>query len=252
MSKQEFVRIITAEQPEAPEDFTYDAVLNAKERPALEQTMEKAVAALNLDTVLESERGGAQILDTRLPIDFAAAHLTGSINIPLSGKFTIWAGTLLNPKKSIVLVTDIGSETESATQLGRIGFDRIAGFLADGMRSLDAHPDLTGSFERITAGNLNEELLDDAPFVLDVRSESEWIEQRIEGSYNVPLKQLRERIDEIPTAVRLVTQCRMGYRSSIAASMLAKRGYARTLDLVGGIEAWCAAGYSTVDDRSAE
>ncbi len=41
MSKQKFVRIITAEQPEAPGYFTYDAVLNSKERPTLDQTMDK-------------------------------------------------------------------------------------------------------------------------------------------------------------------------------------------------------------------
>jgi hydroxyacylglutathione hydrolase len=120
------------------------------------------------------------------------------------------------------------------------------------MQALDAHPHLTGSIERITVGNLSEELLDDAPFVLDVRSESEWSEGRIDGSYNVPLTQLRERIDEIPKDVRLVAQCRTGYRSSIAASILAQRGYRKTLDLVGGIEAWDAAGFQTVADRPAK
>src|SRR5262249_27833325 len=87
MSKEEFVRLVTADQPDAPAYFTYDAVLNTKERPTLEKALEKALQPLSLDTVLEMQADGAQILDVRDPAEFAKAHLSGSINIGLGGQY---------------------------------------------------------------------------------------------------------------------------------------------------------------------
>ena len=39
MSKAAFVELVTADQPDAPPYFTYDAVLNSKERPTLDETL---------------------------------------------------------------------------------------------------------------------------------------------------------------------------------------------------------------------
>src|SRR6185503_3982094 len=80
MSKAAFVTLVTADQPDAPSYFNYDAVLNSKERPTLDETLER-VNALTLEHVLALQSTGAQILDTRDPAEFAAAHLAGSINI---------------------------------------------------------------------------------------------------------------------------------------------------------------------------
>src|ERR1700691_1660538 len=79
MSKEAFIQVVTADQPEAPAYFTYDAVLNSQERPTLDQTLER-VTAMTLDDVLSLQGVGAQILDTRDSGEFAAAHLAGSIN----------------------------------------------------------------------------------------------------------------------------------------------------------------------------
>ena len=83
--------------------------------------------------------------------EFAAAHLKGSLNIGLGGQYATWAGTMLDHEQPIVIMADPGREHESAVRLGRIGFDHIAGYLADGMRSLESRPDLTGTTERISA-----------------------------------------------------------------------------------------------------
>src|SRR5262249_31211110 len=82
MSKEAFLRVVTADQPEAPAYFTYDAVLNSEERPTLEQTLEH-VNPISLDQLLSLREVGAQILDTREPAEFASAHLAGSVNIGL-------------------------------------------------------------------------------------------------------------------------------------------------------------------------
>src|SRR5260221_9968435 len=64
MSKQAFIELVTADQPEAPPYFVYDAVLNSKERPTLDETLERELKPLELDRVLELRAGGAQVLDT--------------------------------------------------------------------------------------------------------------------------------------------------------------------------------------------
>src|SRR5678809_472177 len=96
MSKQAFVELVTADQPEAPPYFVYDAVLNSKERPTLDKALERELKPLELDRVLALQADGAQILDTREPEDFAAAHLACSINIGLSRQYATWAGTVLD------------------------------------------------------------------------------------------------------------------------------------------------------------
>src|SRR4029077_17580737 len=99
MSKNAFIELVTADQPEAPPYFVYYGVLNRKERPTLAEEPAHELNPLELDRVLELQAGGAQILDTREPEEFAAAHLAGTINIGLSGQFATWVGTVLSRER---------------------------------------------------------------------------------------------------------------------------------------------------------
>ena len=237
MSRDEFVRVVTAEQPDTPAYFAYDAVLNTKERP----TFDRELRPLLLDDALALAAEGAHLLDTRDAVDFADAHLAGSLNVGLGGSFATWAGTILDHERSIVLIAEPGREQEAAMRLGRIGFDNVAGYLDGGMQALEPRPDLVARLERITAATLAERLTDSAPpLVLDVRTEREWREQRIDASLNIPLGRLQERLDEVPRDRQLVVQCATGYRSAIAGSLLRRHGIDQIADLVGGIGAWAA------------
>src|SRR5207253_3966290 len=151
MTKSAFIDLVTADQPDAPPYFTYDAVLNAKERPTLDEALAREVNPLTLDQLLALQDVDAQVLDTREPVDFAAAHLAGSINIGLGGQYATWAGTVLSREQPIVIIADPGREAESAVRLGRIGFDHVAGYLEEGLRSLESRPDLTVATERLSA-----------------------------------------------------------------------------------------------------
>ena len=150
MGKQAFIDIVTADQPEAPPYFVYDAVLNSKERQTLDVALERELTPLSLDAVLKLQAEGAQILDTRDAEEFGAAHLIGSINIGLGGQYATWAGTVLDHEHPIVIIAAPGRESESAVRLGRIGFDHVAGFLGGGLQSLEARPDLVGFVERLS------------------------------------------------------------------------------------------------------
>jgi hydroxyacylglutathione hydrolase len=241
MSREEFIQVVTAEQPETPPYFTYDAVLNTKERPTLEQALVEELKPLSLDEALALAAGNAQLLDARDPADFAGAHLRGSVNVGLGGSYATWAGTILDGTRPIVIVADPGREQEAAMRLGRIGFDNVAGYLKGGMEALDPRPDLVARVERVTAATLAEQLRGPSPpLVLDVRTEREWQEGRIEGSVNVPLPRLEARLDELPRDRQVVVHCASGYRSSIAASLLRRHGFEQVADLPGGMSAWAA------------
>jgi rhodanese-related sulfurtransferase len=239
MSKQAFIELVTADQPEAPPYFIYDAVLNSKERTTLDRALERQLKPLELERVLALKAEGAQILDTREPDEFAAAHLAGSVNIGLSGQFATWAGTVLDHAHPIVIIAAPGRENESAVRLGRIGFDHLAGYLRNGLQSLESRPDLIAFTERLSAPFAAELLSSSQPPVLiDVRTAREREQKKISGSLSFPLNHLSERAAELSKSRALLVHCAGGYRSSIAASILQKEGFEHVSEIAGGIAAW--------------
>ena len=242
MSKEEFIRLVTADQPDAPAYFTYDAILNTRERPTLDKTLEQVLHPIELAEVLRMGDAGAQILDVRDPAEFAKGHLAGSVNIGLGGQYATWAGTVLDRAKPIVIVAEPGREQEAALRLGRIGFDHVKGYLSRGMEALAERPDLVWPTERGSAPMVAEEMAGVAPpVVLDVRSPREWGSKHIAGSVNIPLNHLQERIAEVPRDRRIAVHCAGGYRSSIAASILHQYGLTNMVEMAGGLAAWEAA-----------
>lgn len=239
MNRDEFIKLVASEQPEAPAYFGYDAQLNRQNRETLDMALQHQLRALSVAEMMDHVNKGAQVLDVREAADFAGGHLVHSINIGLSGKFATWAGIVLNPKTPLVIVAEPGREQEAMTRLGRIGFDQVVGYLKDGMMALKSRPDLISRTTRITAAALAETLTtSEQPKVIDVRTEREWQEGSIEHSLNIPLPHLSERLEEIPKDQPIVVQCASGYRSSIAASVLESEGFTQVMDLVGGYDAW--------------
>ena len=243
MSKAAFIDLVTADQPEAPAYFTYDAVLNSKEHPTLDETLARELHPMTLEQVLAALRAGGQALDTRDAEAFAAAHLTGSINIGLGGQYATWAGTVLSRESPIVIIADPERESEAAIRLGRIRFDHVLGFLQDGLRSLAERPDLTASTQRISPALAAEFLANQELLAVDVRTPQEWSAKAIAGSLSVPLNHLQERIPELPRNRPLLVYCAGGYRSSIATSLLQRHGFTELSELAGGIAAWETAKY---------
>lgn len=249
MAKEDFVRLVTLDQPDAPAYFTYDAILNTREHETLDNTLQQVLQPLELSDVLAMGNAGAQLLDVRDATEYAKAHLAGSINIGLGGQYATWAGTLLNPAHPIVIIADPGREQEAAVRLGRIGFDDVKGYLKDGMAALADRLDLVSSTERVNAVMLAEELSSkNPPLVLDIRTPGEWSSMHIHNSVNLPLSRLQERIAEVPRDRRIAVHCAGGYRSSIAASLLHRYGITDLTELAGGITAWEAANLPVVTE----
>jgi hydroxyacylglutathione hydrolase len=242
MSKEEFIRLVTADQPEAPAYFTYDAILNTREHTTLDKNLEQVLHPIDLTEVIQMGDAGAQLLDVRDPAEYAKGHLAGSINIGLGGQYATWAGTVLHRSKPIVIIAEPGREQEAALRLGRIGFDHVKGYLRSGMEALAERADLVWPTERVSAPMVAEELASpDPPILLDVRNPREWETKHIQGSVNIPLNHLEERIAEIPRDRRIAVHCAGGYRSSIAASILHQHGITHLIEMAGGLAAWDAA-----------
>ena len=242
MSKDEFIQLVTADQPIAPSYFTYDAQLNSRERATLQDTLARELRPMSLDELLVAQATGAQVLDTREAAQFASGHLTGSLNIGLVGQYATWAGTILDPEKPIAIIADPGQEGESAMRLGRIGLDSVVGYLDGGFRSVDARPSLIVTTERITPELAAERIAAaDRPVVVDVRSPGERATKRIEGSVSLPCQELAEQLDQLPRNRPILVYCAGGYRSSLAASLLQRAGVTQVSEIAGGLAAWEAA-----------
>ena len=142
-----------------------------------------------------------------------------------------------------MIVADPGAEEESALRLGRIGFDHVAGYLEGGMAAAASRPELIASIDRLSPERAAERAAARGDVVLlDVRTPPEHEASSIAGSLHIPLSQLPQRLSEIPSGRPVLVFCAGGYRSSIAASLLARGGVRDVQEIAGGITAWHTAG----------
>ena len=236
MTEAEFVAVVTEGQPSAPGYFAFDAGLNRQQRELLDETAPPP--ALTLDEVLARQADGAVVLDTREANEFSIGHLRGALNVGAGGRFAEYAGSVVDHDTPIVLVADPGGELEARVRLARIGFDGVVGVLADAVAAFTTHPEVVETSNRITAAELAARR--DDVTVVDVRNPGEVKLGMIDGARQLPVAELRRRLDELDPAAPTVVYCAGGYRSILAASLLRSAGFSAVSDLLGGYGAWTA------------
>jgi glyoxylase-like metal-dependent hydrolase (beta-lactamase superfamily II) len=237
MSEDEFVALVTEGQPLQPMYFSFDAQRNRQAHPLLDE--EDLPAQITLPELLARRDAATAVLDTRDPMDFAAGHLRGSINVGLHGRFAEFAGDVLPPDRPVVLVSDPGTDLEAKVRLARVGFDRIDGALADPLRVLVEHAEVVEPSSRLTVREFETRRRDIPGLqIVDVRNPGETAAGVIPDAVTMPLPRLTSRLAELDPTRPTVVYCGSGYRSSIAASVLAAAGFADVSDLLGGYEAW--------------
>ena len=122
-SKEEFVRLLTAELPERPGYFAQDAELNRSGPTPLGDL--PIPEGLTPAALLQLQSAGALVLDTRTALEFGGAHIPGAIHIPLSGQFASWAGRLIGLDQSLIFVAeDRDAMLEARTRLARVGMEK--------------------------------------------------------------------------------------------------------------------------------
>jgi hydroxyacylglutathione hydrolase len=238
MSEEEFVAAVTEGQSVAPLYFSFAANRNRQAHDTLDEHAD--VPALSLDQVLAHQAAGGAVVDGRDAADFAAAHLRGSINVGLGGRYAEYVGEVIRPGTPIVVVTAPGEEAEAVVRLARIGFDDVVGALDRPEQAFVEHPEVVARASRLTAQELAE-VRAEAPGLqlVDVRNASELADGALDGAVNLPLPALLDRLGELDPHAPTVVYCAGGYRSSIAASALRAHGFDDVSDVLGGYGA-CA------------
>lgn len=235
--KKTFVELVTEGQPPAPSYFVYDAVLNRKNRPLLDE--KTPPTELTLDELKQALADGAMLVDGRTPEEFARGHLSEAVNVGLEGRYAEFAGSVVPSDIDIVLLVDPGFEIEARNRLARIGFDRVVGFLGDPLAVMAAHPDQTERASRLTVPEFDRRRAEISDLqIVDVRNPGEVALGAIDGAIEVPVGQLPARLGELNRDAPTVIYCAGGYRSSVAASVLRQAGFSDVSDLLGGFGAW--------------
>ena len=240
-----FVRAVLAGQPEPPKYFAEMKRIN-KEGPRVLHGFRRPerLPLTQLDQALSSK---AIVVDTRHAADYAAAHVPGTVNIPLNNSFTTWAGWLIPFDRDFYLVVSEQCThciDEAVRDLAMIGLDRVAGYFGSTVieqwaatgRNLDTVPQITTNelAERLQGGNMA---------VVDVRGRAEWEAGHLPTVPNIPLGYLSDRLAEIPPDKPVVVHCQTGGRSAIAASLLRAQGVSNVMNLAGGFASWQNAGH---------
>jgi hydroxyacylglutathione hydrolase len=238
-SRDEFVRLMTAELPDRPEYFTRDVELNRSGAPSLAELPD--LPALEPDVVVAKQQAGAIVLDTRDEADFGAAHIPGALQIGLDGQYASWAGTLLGLDCDIILLADDESRLrESRMRLTRVGIERVIGYLKDGMAGWTRAGKDVEQVTQISVLELAQLLKEEPIQLVDVRRQPEWEGGHIRGAIHKPLNTLQTSLSDLEPRKTTAVTCKGGYRSSIATSVLQRAGFRNVINVSGGFDAWIA------------
>lgn len=244
MTKEEFVRMMTADLPDQPVYFKKDAEINRSGARELSEL--SAPVALSAHEVLSLKTSGHVLLDVRSAADFGAGHVPGSINIGLGGQFAMWAGSLISLNAAIVIVADTHAQVdESVVRLARVGIENVKGYLDGGVESWREAGFPVESIEQVSVDQLKDQIAERDLQIVDVRRPAEYGGGHVPRALNAPLAALDSTIDQLPLEKDKPTAviCAGGYRSSAAASLLQQQGFTNLINVSGGTGAWINAGY---------
>jgi hydroxyacylglutathione hydrolase len=242
MPKEEFVRMMTTDLPEAPAYFSRDVAINRDGASELAELPDPA--ALAARDVEALQKKGAIVLDTRPAAQYGAGHVPGSLHIGLSGQFASWAGALISPRAPILLVAEQEEEVrEARTRLARVGIENVAGYLAGGILEWDRAGLSLATMEQVNVEELDARLREGrAGRVVDVRRPAEWQAGHIPNAVHLPLNTLAQNAAALDKSEPLAVICAGGFRSSIGTSILEQQGFAKVTNVVGGMAAWTGSG----------
>ncbi len=244
MSRERFVEIMTHDLPARPEYFQRDVAANRRGAPPLDQL--PPVPRLLPAEVLRRQQEGAVVLDVRPSTEYCSGAVPGSLQIGLGGQFASWAAILIGLDRDIVLVAeDEKAIDEARMRLARVGIERIAGSLADGITGWTRAGLPLAEIEQVSVQDLRSEMERNPELVvLDVRRPAEWEQGHIPGAVLLPLDQFPAALDSLDLRRTIAVHCKSGYRSLIASSLLAAHGF-KVMNVLGGYDAWAAAAAST-------
>jgi rhodanese-related sulfurtransferase len=245
-SFDDFKAEVTSSFPLRPKSFSHIIATNLKGATTLDACiMDKSLTPRQFEEMMAD---GATIIDTRDSAAFGGFHIPGSINIGFEKQLANWVGMVVDPKAEILLVVkDREDYDRMVTELHRIGYDLIFGYLSGGIMAWLMSGRDVDQLEQNSPRQLRKRLEGNNLRLIDVRTPAEWENGRIEQAIHFPLSEILEnRFPEVDKEEEIVLMCGSGYRSNIGASIARKAGFEKVRSLAGGIFAWSNAGFPLV------
>jgi hydroxyacylglutathione hydrolase len=242
LTREAFVRRVLEHLPPFPPYYTRMKALNSTGPPPLGALPGSQAIAPGTFGQLVTE--GHVVIDLRDPLAFAGAHVPGAFGIGAGTNLSTWASWVVPYETPILLVAPHGEINEAVRALVRVGLDDVRGFLEGGMAAWIAAGHDVARIPLVSAEEIHDRLADDPALkVLDVRSDDEWGQGHVCGAVHVMGGQVPERARELAQGdPPLAVICSTGYRSTVAASVLARAGATRLINVAGGMTAWRESG----------
>ncbi|SMD45845.1 Glyoxylase, beta-lactamase superfamily II [Aquiflexum balticum DSM 16537] len=210
MTEDAFVELLLQDQPFIPKYFPYNVELNKSGAPQYQASKDE-VARLGKNKTTDRE---VVVIDGRNQGEFKKSHIEGAVNIMNGAKFETWLGSLIPPGSDYYLVAESKESLEELiSKTTKIGYEPFikGAFVYDEKdgESMDIFDQAAFDFNR------------DAFTIIDIRNSGEVAKGKVfENAINIPLPELMDRLDEIPTDKPVVVHCGTGYRSAAGSSII--------------------------------
>ncbi len=242
MSKEEFIKIVAADQLEVPAYFAESSAENMRGAASLEDLPKPG--AMTSEEI--SDFSGV-VLDTRSGPEFGAAHVPTSINIGLQGQFAPWAGTLIAIGTPVAIVAENQEKVDEAfMRLARVGIETVKGYIL-----IDDYRGETNKVDQVSVEQAKDATNDGDVQFVDVRRPAEHASGHARNAMNLPLHSLIKEVGKLDPEKPTYVLCQSGYRSSLATSILENAGFHEIYNVTGGTKAWMDAGLETVASGAA-
>ena len=235
-TKEIFIQELLDGIPPPPQYFQKNAQLNKSGYKSFEDVISSSNNPINIEEFHKlAHSGECLVLDVRHQKDYINGHVPNSLFIGLNGTFAPWVGALIeNIEQKIILISDQGKEIEAITRLSRVGYDNCVGYLKGGFKSWKVKYS-EEKVESISSQSFVDTLKLNSIKILDVRRESEYNNNHIEGAKNITLSSLNDKLENISNIQdKHYVHCAGGYRSVIAISILKSKGFHNVIDVAGG------------------
>lgn len=233
MTKDQFIEALTEGLTAPPAYFFSDARINKQGYHSIDDVKRKNMQALSVAEAEAMISTGALVLDTRNPEVFEKGFIPGAINIGLNGMFAIWAGTVLDINRDLILVCETGKEEEGVIRLARVGYEKVLGYVNGGIQSWISEGKPVDTINSIEPFQFAVKVKEGAN-VLDVRKYSETEAGHVKHATVIPLADLEKNLSAIKKEEPVYVHCAAGYRSMIASSILKSRGFQNIINVHEG------------------
>ena len=240
MTKESFIKEVTAGLVAPPAYFPMNVMMNIKGYESIDKVLERGLHAMSPGAFeTAANETGALMLDVRAASAFAEGFIPNSINIGLEGSFAPWVGAMIpDIKQEILLICEPGTEEEVVTRLSRVGYDYVIGYLNGGFESWRKAGKEVDTIKTISADALADLLAKDPSLhILDVRKNSEFLSEHIADAENMPLDFINDAMNMIDKNKTYYVHCAGGYRSMIFNATMKARGFDNMVDIAGGFKA---------------